>query len=197
MKSPLEQLKSISPLRITVSGAIGAGKSTFAKRLAQELDIPRMYMGQVMREEAARRGMTLDAFNALLEVDDQVDRDVDAMQVEKGRELARAVFEGRTSWHFIESPDVTLFFTVDPRVAAERIFRDDSALRDQYGSVEEIMAANEKRKANELLRYQTYYGINVYDLDNYDLVIDTSRLTVEEVFQTATARIADFLAEKS
>ncbi len=190
-------LKNHSPLRITVSGAIGAGKSTFAKRLAHELNIPRIYMGQFMREEASRRNMTLDAFNELLAQDDEVDRALDAMQVQKGRELERAVFEGRTSWHFIERPDVKVFLDVSNHVASLRIFNDKNALRDRYHSVAEVEKANIERKANEIKRYESYYGIDVYDTNNFNVVIDTTPLTTEEVYAETVHAIAKHLQHRS
>lgn len=197
LENALETLRSTSPLRITVSGTIGAGKSTFAKRLASDLDIPRIYMGQFMREEAARRDMTLDAFNELLATDDQVDRDLDAMQVQKGRELSRAIFEGRTSWHFIEQADVKVFFDVSEQASAERIFEDKNALRDRYNSVEEIIEANRTRKANEIKRYEGYYGIDVYDLSQFDVVVDTTNLGLDEVYAEAVKKITAFLSLRS
>lgn len=197
LEKDLEALRSTSPLRITVSGTIGAGKSTFAKRLAADLDIPRIYMGQFMREEAARRGMTLDEFNELLPTDDSIDRGLDAMQTEKGRELDRAIFEGRTSWHFIEHPDVKVFFDVSEKAAAERIFGDKNALRDRYHSVEEVMEANRTRKANEITRYEGYYGIDVYNLSNFDVVVDTTHLGLDEVYMEAVRKITAFLSLRS
>lgn len=192
----LDFLKTQDPLRITVSGDIGAGKSTFSKHLAEELDIPRIYIGQFMREEAKKRGITLDELNALMETDDTIDRQMDAMQLERSQETERGVFEGRTSWYFVEQADVRVFFTVDPRLATERIWNDNNALRDKYETVDDLMKANELRKASENARYGQYYGIDAYDLDNFDLVIDTSKLDIQEVFEEAVIRIATFLSQE-
>ena len=68
-----------------------------------------------MREEAARRGVTLQDFQELLEVDDKVDREVDALQLEKSKETERGVFEGRVAWHFNTNPDVKLFLSCTAR----------------------------------------------------------------------------------
>lgn len=190
-------LKTVSPLRITVSGEIGSGKSTFAKHLAEDLEIPRTYIGGLMREEAARRGMTMDTFGTLLTTDDAVDRTMDELQRQKARETERGIFEGRTAWHFVEQPDVKLFFVVDPRHAAERLLADTAANRDRYHSVEEVLKANEERKGVENKRYHDYYGIDAYDRANFDLVIDTSNATIEEVYQSTVEKIADFLQKQA
>jgi cytidylate kinase len=46
------------------------------------LQLPYIYAGQLFREEAVRRGMTLAEFNALAGRDDSVDRELDMKQVE-------------------------------------------------------------------------------------------------------------------
>lgn len=190
----LELLKHVSPLRITISGDIGAGKSTFAKRLAEELEIPRIYIGQFMREEAAKRGMTLEEFGKLQETDDSIDRMMDEMQKKRSRDIERGVFEGRTSWHFVENPDVKVFLHVNQDIGAERVWEDKkNQLRDRYTSLEEVKERNQRRKENEMKRYREYYDIDAYDHGNFDVVIDTSKQAIDEVFQDGVVQIAEFL----
>jgi CMP/dCMP kinase len=194
MNASIEFLKTVSPLRITVSGEIGSGKSTFAKHLAIDLNIERLYIGLLNREEAARRGMTVDAFSKLLETNDAFDRAVDALQTQKSRERERGIFEGRTAFYFVENPTVKLFFTIDPRISAERVLQDENnPNRDKYHSVEEVLEANVGRRAAENKRYQAYYGLDVYDPNHFDVVVDTSHLTIEEVYVTTVEKIAKFL----
>lgn len=190
----LDYLKNLDTLRITISGDIGAGKSTFSKRLSLELDIPRIYIGGLMREEAARRGLSLDEFNQLLVEDDTIDRDLDELQKQKSKETKKGVFEGRTSWHFVENPDVKIFLGVQPKISAERIWGDAANhLRDKYSSIEEIVKANETRKQNEIDRYKKHYGIDVYDIKNFDIRIYTDNSSIDEVFESAIITIAEFL----
>lgn len=191
----LEQLKQIAPLRITVSGDIGSGKSTFAKHLAAELEIPRIYIGQFMREEAARRGITLEEFGELQEEDDSVDRQMDALQKEKSKETDRGVFEGRTAWHFVENPTVRVFLAVEPDMGAERVWGDKkNKARDKYNSLEEVKERNIRRKASEKKRYWNYYQIDAYDHKNFDVIVDTSNIDIDEVFKQTVTKIADFIS---
>lgn len=196
-KEAIELLKNTNPLRITVSGDIGSGKSTFAKRLAQELDIPRTYIGELMREAAEKRNMTLDEFNELLEKDMIVDREMDEMQRTKSKEISRGIFEGRMAWHFVETPDVRVFLNVKPSAAAQRIWNDKNDQRDKYQSVEELTKANVSRKQSEEKRYQTYYGLSAYDLQNFDVVMDTTDLSIDEVFQNTVIQIATYIARRT
>ena len=190
----LHRLTSPSPLRITLSGDIGSGKSTFGKHLAEALTIPRIYIGGLMREEAKKRGITLDAFNAMLQTDETIDREMDAMQTEVGRQTPRGIFEGRTSWYFIENPDARVYLSVREEVGAERVWGDeDNSARDTYASLEAVKEANQKRKQSEIDRYQRYYNIDVYNHDNYDIVIDTSERTIDEVYRDTVIAIAEWL----
>lgn len=186
----LEKLKRAPRLIITVSGDIGAGKSTFAKHLAEVLDIPRVYVGQFTREEAAKRGITLDELSKLQETDDTLDRHFDEMQRERSRLVKKGVFEGRTARYFVENPTVTVYLSVDPHIATDRIWQDRSDKRDKYGTKETLQEANEMRKQSEIKRYETYYGIDVYDQSKYDVVIDTTTLDIDEAFQTGVIEIA-------
>ena len=186
----LEKLKHTERLIITVSGDIGAGKSTFAKHLAEELEIPRIYIGQFMREEAAKRKMTLDELSKLQEQDDALDQQMDEMQRERSTQVEKAVFEGRTSWHFVENPTVKVYLSVDPNIATDRIWEDRNDKRDQYGTKEALRAANEQRKQSEIARYEKYYGINAYDHANFDIVIDTTVLDRDKVFEEGVIAIA-------
>ncbi len=187
----LAKLQNTSPLRITISGDIGSGKSTFAKHLADNLEIERIYIGALMREEAARRNLSLDEFMQLLISDDSFDRKVDALQKEKSMVLDRGIFEGRTAWHFVSNPTVRVFFKVDPRVSAERLWNSDDPSRDKYQSIDEIIAANELRKSAEEQRYQNFYNINVYNTKNFDVIVDTSNKSIEDVYQFAVCAIAE------
>lgn len=192
-KEALKKLKHISPIKITVSGDIGAGKSTFAKHLAEALDIPRIYIGQFMREEAANRRITLDELGKLQETDDTLDRHFDEMQREKSMQVQKGVFEGRTARYFVENPTVTVYLAVGQLVATDRIWQDRSDKRDKYGTKEALHKANELRKQSEIKRYQKYYGIDVYDKSKYDIVIDTTDLNIDEVFEATILKIAEYV----
>lgn len=197
LQEALTILQNTTPLRITVSGDIGSGKSTFTTRLAETLHIPRIYIGGLMREEAKKRGITLDELNALLEKDDTIDRQMDEKQKNASKTTERGIFEGRTAWYFVENPDIRVFLQVDPFISASRIATDKNALRDTYATVEEIMEANQKRKQSEIERYQSYYGIDAYNPANFDVIIDTSSLSIEEVYEKTVIALAEFLPSQN
>lgn len=182
---------------ITISGLPGAGKSTVAKNLAAELGWPFYSMGNWRRQQAAARGMTLAEYNKLGESDSSTDFTVDRYQEALGQNEDNFIIEGRTAWHFIPQA-VKIFLSVEPAVGAQRIWdslRRGGSQRNEANdlhSVEDVRRSVQKRLASDRRRYQAYLQIDVYDTSHYDLVLDTSRLSREEVL----AELKKFIAKQ-
>lgn len=169
---------------ITLTGLPGAGKSTVARMLSERLTLPWFSMGDLRGKMASERGLSIDEFNKLGELEGFTDKDVDAYQTELGKKGESLIIDGRLSWHFI--PDsLKVFLYVDPDEAARRIFSSaQKGLRHDehpYASVEEVKQRVADRLASDQRRYEKYYQVNYLDLGNYDLVIDTTDLTPNHV----------------
>lgn len=92
------------------------------------------------------------------------------------------IIDSRLAFHNIpESFSVRL--TTNPKVAGERLFLDETrGVEDsKYKTVEEAIQEREKRRKGEISRYIEKYGVNLEDKNNYDLVIDTSYSSVEDI----------------
>jgi len=73
-------------------------------------------------------------------------------------------------------------------VGAERIWKDlnkdpDSRNEAKVANIDELKESLQKRQKSDELRYEKYYKINPFDESNYDFVVDTSGLTVEQVVE--------------
>ncbi|MFH0828877.1 MAG: cytidylate kinase family protein [Candidatus Kerfeldbacteria bacterium] len=181
---------------ITFGGMPGSGKSTIAERLARALGYRRYYMGQIMRDIAKKRGMTMDEFGKLCEKDPKVDREVDAYQARLGKRYTNLVVEGRTSYYFIPH-SVKIFLSVSMREGARRIMnvlkkRNDRNEIRRVGTLPTLERSIKRRMVSERRRYRKWFRINPFNKKNYDLYLDTTTLTVDQVYQ----RVADFLVEK-
>ncbi len=170
---------------ITISGLPGSGKSTVAKALAKRLKLTHHSVGGMMRDLAKERGVTLEALSREAERDGgSIDRELDERTQDLGKTGGEFVIDSRLAWHFIPS-SVKILLTIDPAVAAERILKDRKAGKraeeENAPTIDAVKKANEKRVASENKRYQEYYGVSYTDPANYDLIIDTSKLSVDEI----------------
>lgn len=181
---------------ISFNGVAGSGKSTIAKRLAEKLGWPRYYMGGLRRDKAKERGMTLAEYNKLGETDPKTDIEVDEYQKELGEKQDNFVVEGRTSWYFIPQ-SIKIYLDVDKKIGAKRVFDE---LQKKSGrnedkdleTMKDVLKSHKKRIKSDRKRYKKYYNIDVYSPKNYDLVLDTSGFSIEEVFE----KVYNFVKER-
>ena len=172
---------------ISFSGPAGSGKSTIAKMLSEKLGWPRYYIGGIRREKAKERGMTLAEYNKLGETDPSTDIEVDEYQKKLGRTKDNFIIEGRTSWYFIPHA-IKIYLDVSPEVSARRIFDDLKKNENRNDgndlkTIEDVKKNIMERQNSDNKRYKKYYGIDVYDRDNYDFVLDCSNLSIQESFE--------------
>lgn len=76
--------------------------------------------------------------------------------------------------------------TCRPEIAGKRLFEDNSRGKEdsKYNSIEDATAQREKRRLGEIKRYKERYGVDLSNEDNYNLIIDTSFSTIEDISDT-------------
>lgn len=180
---------------ITLTGVPGSGKTTAAKKLSEKFDLKWYSMGNMRREMAQARGMTIDEFNVLGETEKFTDEEVDNFQTELGKTQDDFIADGRVSWHFIPN-SFKVFLDVDTAVSAERIFKDSKEgnreSEGEYASVEEVQEKIEHRMESDKNRYLKYYEVDYLDHSNYDLVVDTSNINPDEVLEEIVKGLEKF-----
>lgn len=193
----LPQQVFLARMIIAFNGDPGSGKSTIAKKVAQKIGYPRYYMGQIFRDMAKKRGMTLVEYLKLGETDANVDKEVDDYLIDLSKKEKNFVIESRTAWHLI--PDcLKIYLKVGEREGARRIFEhlkqenNDRNEDKEVGSVEHVIESNKRRSRTDDLRYQKYYGIDIHEESNYDFVLDTTNLSINEVFE----KVVGFVKER-
>ncbi|MFH1401228.1 MAG: cytidylate kinase family protein, partial [Nanoarchaeota archaeon] len=181
---------------ITIGGTPGSGKSSIAKRIAKQFKFNRYYVGQMARDVARERGMSLVDFLELGEKDPSVDRMLDEYQRKIAEREDGIIIEGRTSF-FIIPKSVKLFVKVDSLVGAERIFRDLKLNPDRnegrFDDAKQVMRNNLRRMETDRKRYLRYYGKDFLDESQYDFVLDTTDLSLDE----AVKQVALFIRSRS
>lgn len=175
---------------VTISGRPGSGKSAVATRVAEALGLDHMSAGDFMREMAEERGVSILELSRSAEERFHIDREIDARTVRLGEARDNFVMDARLGWHFIPE-SFKVFLEVRPAVAARRIFEADRGSERENIDLEATQRAIETRTASEVKRYRDYYDIDYGDHDQYDLVIDTSDITIEEVTERIVAHARD------
>jgi len=166
-------------MQITIGGVPGAGKSKVGQMLAKELNYEFYSIGSIRRKLAAERGLTIDEFNNLPENTDEL---ADNYQTKLGKEGDNFIVDGRLAFHFIPN-SIKLFFDCDLHIAAERIFKSQRDSEHKYETITESYNALKKRMQNDVERYQRHYQINCYEKKQFNHVIDTSNLSIDEVLK--------------
>lgn len=182
---------------VSISGLPGAGKSTVSRALAKKLGWPCYSIGDLRRQMARKKNMTLTEYNKLGEVDPSTDLEVDEYQTKLGQTQDNFIIEGRTSWHFIPQ-SFKIFLIVNPQIGAERILTDlqTSDQRNEgtgLKTVADVIASNQERIASDTRRYQKYFKIDAYKESNYDYVLDTSDLSADQMLEAVYAQVVEKL----
>lgn len=181
-------------MKITITGMPVSGKGTVGARLAEHFGLEFLSMGQMRRTFAADQGLTIEELNKKGETED-TDTKFDDWQKNYGESNDDFLMDSRLGFHFI--PDsIKIFLDVSYDVAAKRLV---GAAEERMGSGEvykDVEAAKKSlmnRVASDIARYKRHYGIDPYSHGNYDIVLDTSTMTKEEVFDDLVYKINNFI----
>ena len=155
-------------MKITIAGLGGTGTSTVAKLLAKELGYEVMSGGDIFRQMAKEKGMTIYEFDEYVKANPHFDKILDKKQEEYGKTHDNFVLESRIGWFFI--PDA---FKIKLECELnERIRR----VQEREGGDEEILKEKTlAREATYTPRYKALYGIDDWQADkHFDMIIDAT-----------------------
>lgn len=168
-------------MKITITGALYSGKSTVAKAISKALDYTYFSVGELQRKLAVERGMSITEYNKYM-LDNNLDHEVDNKTMEIGRLKENFIFDARLAWFFI--PDsFKIYLKVDLDVAVERSMKNERGKSEKYASIEEAKVNITERRRLEVSRFKDIYKIDIDKDSNYDLVIDTSNVSMEGVIK--------------
>ncbi len=181
---------------ITIAGKPGSGKSTTSKKVAAELGYMHFSSGDLFRAIAKERGIDVYEINVLAETEKEIDRQVDKRLQEMGQTEHDLIIDSRMAWHWM--PDsFKVYLDLDVNDAAERILKhaDPKRLEAEHipDTVEAYAHQLQRRLDSESKRYFDLYGVNPYDTNNYDLVIDTKINNIQEVTEKILAAYKTWL----
>ena len=166
---------------ITITGDLGSGKSTVSKILIDRLNYGYVYTGKIQREIAAKYNMTTLELNQYAENNPKIDIEIDAVFKSLNDANDDLIVDSRLAWHFIPK-SFKVYLKTDVNIAAKRIFGDKLRKSEKkFNSVEEVIIEITQRKTSENKRFLELYNVDCSDMSNFDMVVDTTQLTPEEV----------------
>lgn len=192
------------PCRILLSGAPNAGTSTLRTKLASFLGFKEFYVGDVFREMAREKGLSIGAFYA--SVDTETEMAIDRKWItEQLLKHPWIVMEGRmapwvervasvlglTLQDWKHAQNIKLLLTVDSREGGLRALK---RTENEGKTLTQVTQETEKRLEAERTHYESLYDTpNYLDESHFDIIIDTSCKTPDEVFKEARAEIWDYI----
>ena len=195
-----------SNLFITVSGPPGCGATTLTEGLAEALNCGYVIGGDIFRDLAEERDLSLQQLIAKAEEDDTIDRALDQRLRRIAEQWGAAnkafILESRLAgWLAGNRADLRIWLDAPEEIRVERLSdyevsyeierpaeREDVSLRhlDDEGEIGPLLRV---REVSEAGRYESYYGIDVEDQSFYDLSINTARWDAETVLETVLGMV--------
>jgi cytidylate kinase len=175
-----------SNLFITVSGPPGCGATTVSEGLSAALDCGYVSGGDIFRQLADDRDMSLSQLIAKTDETDEIDRALDrrlrTIAEKWGAANKPFVLESRLAgWLAGNRADLRIWLDAPSEVRVDRT-------RDR----EEMEAEMRVREVSEAGRYRSYYGIDVDDRSFYDLAINTARWTPETTLEMILTAVEEY-----
>ena len=189
-----EKMKS-EYCKISLTGDLGSGKSTVCALLAERTGAEVISIGALQRKMAREKGIKFYEFNAYMEAHPEVDDEFDTMLKNMDAVNDRPLlFDSRMAWNFVPSA-FSVYITTDLYEAARRVFAAHRE-NESYTGVEDAMLKLSERRASEMLRYSELYKKNIKDLNNYDLVVDSTSASPEKVASLILSEYQSYAAGK-
>jgi len=175
-------------IKISITGDLGSGKSTVCRYLNANFGLNIYSIGLIQRSLAEKYEMDICAFNIYMETHPEIDLEIDTELARIGRRDEEMVLDSRMAWHFV--PDsFKVYLSVQIDEAARRVMMDRRGAVESYANLDEAKNRLIERKQSENLRYIARYGVDCSNPGNYDLIIDTTDISPEQVAEKIMSEI--------
>ena len=165
--------------KISLAGDLGSGKSTVSDILIPRLGAEYYSTGAIVRSIAEKHGMTVGELNVYMETHPEIDHEIDDGLRALSDVDKLLIIDSRMAWHFTKGT-FKVYLSTDIETSALRIMNANRR-GEHNATLEETIAATRGRRESEKKRYREQYGVDIKDLTNYSLIVDTTNATPDEV----------------
>lgn len=165
---------------ISISGDIASGKGAVSEILLKKLNYTIYKNGEYFRSLAKEMNMSVTEFNEYVDKHPEIDVKIENRATEYSKTHDNYIIDARLGWYSVPE-SFKVYLKVDIEEAAKRAFYDKKRKStENFKNIEEQKEDIQKRYSLENSRYFKIYGVHKEDLNNYDIVIDTTNITAEE-----------------
>jgi len=180
-------------MHISITGRLGSGKSTVCGKLSARHGFRVYSTGAIQREIALRKMVSTLEMNQLMaqnvSLDHEIDDAVTGISVERKDETI--IFDSRMAWKFAVN-SFKVFVTADPLVAAGRVLSNPRGKEEVYTDIEDAKSKLIERGRLENERFIDIYGVDYFDYSNYDLVVDSTYITPDELTDIVDSKFQSY-----
>ena len=183
----MRSLPEKNVVTIAISGTAGAGKSSFAKRMAEIFKLEHISAGTIFRKMARQRNMNLSTFSQYAENNNNIDKEIDERSIEEAKK-GNVVLDGHlTAWMCKDLADIKIFVTAPLEVRVNRIAQRDGT------PYEDALRETTKRENSERIRYKKIYNIDIQDLSIFDIILNTDKWSIDSITNILITAIREFI----
>lgn len=166
---------------ISINGNIASGKTEVINILSKKLNYDVYSNGDYGRKLAKKMNINITELSEYLAKNPKMDLEIEESAKKYADNHNNFIIDARLGF-FVVPESFKVYLSVDIDVASTRVFNDKK--RGNVEKFESALLAKEdiiRRQNIENERYYKLYNVKVNDTSNYDLVIDTSYISINEV----------------
>ncbi len=180
--------------KISLAGDLGSGKSTVSDILVKLLDAEYYSTGAIVRDIADKRGLTVVELNKYMETHPEIDHEIDDGLKALSSVEKRLIIDSRMAWHFT-ADTFKVYLSTDAEMSALRIMNANRR-GEHNATLEDTLKDTRARRESEKKRYFEQYGVNIKDLSNYSLIVDTTYATPNEIAECIKCGFERWLSDR-
>ena len=161
---------------ISISGLSGSGKSTLTKYLSQNLNWPSIYVGKYFRDLAKIKCLTIYEISSLALQDSNIDNKITKEVLAEINKYKNCIRDALGAGFIAKEHEKICVFLYCPlsirtKRISERTGKDYSYIKKRISKLDD----------ETISRFKKAYNYNLLDLNNYDIIINTRKIKVNQI----------------